>query len=139
MVFDPRESISFTGATGPYLQYTGARISSMLRKFSERQKRFRTGRFRPELLDRPEEWELVKAMASLPEVVAQAARELNPALVATHLFELARAYSSYYHDYPVLQNEDADLVVSRIHLARALRQAVANGLALIGVPFLEKM
>jgi arginyl-tRNA synthetase len=139
MVFNPGESISFTGATGPYLQYTGARISSMLRKFGERQKRFRSGRFRAESLDRPEEWELVKALASFPEVVAQAARELNPALLATHLFELARAYSSYYHDYPVLQNEDADLVVSRIHLARALRQALANGLAIIGVPFLEKM
>jgi arginyl-tRNA synthetase len=139
MVFDPGESISFTGATGPYLQYTGARISSMLRKFGERQKRFRGGRFQPERLDRPEEWELVKALASFPEVLAQAARELNPSLLATHLFELARAYSSYYHDYPVLQNEDADLVVSRIHLARALRQALGNGLALIGVPFLQKM
>ena len=139
MVFDPGESISFTGATGPYLQYTGARISSMLRKFGERQKRFRGGRFQPERLDRPEEWELVKALASFPEVLAQAARELNPSLLATHLFELARAYSSYYHDYPVLQNEDADLVVSRIQLARALRQALGNGLALIGVPFLEKM
>jgi arginyl-tRNA synthetase len=138
-VFDPKESISFTGATGPYLQYTGARISSMLRKFAERQERFRTGRFHPERLDRPEEWELAKAMASFPEVVAQAARELNPSLLTTHLFELARAYSSYYHDHPVLHNEDADLVVSRIELARALRQVLANGLALIGVPFLQEM
>jgi len=71
--------------------------------------------------------------------VAQAALELNPALLATHLFELARTYASYYHDHPVLQNEDADLVVSRIELARAVRQVLAAGLALIGVPFLERM
>jgi arginyl-tRNA synthetase len=139
MVFDPRESISFNGSTGPYLQYTGARISSMLRKFAEREERFRRGGFRPEKLDRPEEWELVKAMAGFPETVAQAARELSPSPIATSLFELARTYASYWHDAPVLHNEDADLVVSRIRLARAVRQVLANGMALIGVPFLEKM
>jgi arginyl-tRNA synthetase len=139
MVFDPQESISFSGATGPYLQYSGARIASMLRKFAERAERFRGGTLRPELLAAPEEWELSKAMASFPETVAQAARELNPSLLATHLFELARTYSSYYHDHPVLHNEDPDLVVSRIRLAEAVRQVLANGLALIGVPVLERM
>jgi arginyl-tRNA synthetase len=138
-VFDPKESISFNGSTGPYLQYTGARISSMLRKFGQREERFRGGAFHPERLDQPEEWELAKSMASLPEVVAQAARELSPSLLTTHLFELARTYASYWHDVPVLHNEDADLVVSRIRLARAVRQVLANGMALIGVPFLEKM
>ncbi len=139
MIFDPKESISFTGATGPYLQYTGARISSMLRKFAERAERFRTGQLRAELLAAPEEWELTKSMAAFPETVAQAARELNPSLLTTHLFELARTYASYYHDQPVLQNQDPDLVVSRIRLAEAVRQVLACGLDLVGVPFLEKM
>jgi arginyl-tRNA synthetase len=139
MVFDPNESISFTGATGPYLQYTGARISSMRRKFAERAESFRGGEFRAELLSAPEEWELAKSMAAFPDTVAQAARELNPALLATHLFELARTYASYYHDHPVLHNEDSALVVSRIRLAEAVRQVLACGMALIGVPFLEKM
>ncbi len=139
MIFDPRESISFTGATGPYLQYTGARISSMLRKFAERAERFRAGRLRAELLAAPEEWELIKSMGAFPESVAQAARELNPSLLASHLFELARTYASYYHEHPVLHNEDQDLVVSRIRLAAAVRQVLACGLTMIGVPFLEKM
>jgi arginyl-tRNA synthetase len=78
-------------------------------------------------------------MAAFPETVAQAARELNPSLVATHLFELARTYASYYHDQPVLHNEDPDLVVSRIRLAGAVRQVLACGLEMVGVPLLEKM
>ena len=139
MIFDPKESISFTGATGPYLQYTGARISSMMRKFAEREERFRGGTFRAELLSAAEEWELVRSMSAFPETVAQAARELNPSLLTTHLFELARAYASYYHDHPVLHNEEADLVVSRMRLAEAVRQVLACGLDLIGVPFLQKM
>jgi arginyl-tRNA synthetase len=139
MIFDPKESISFTGSTGPYLQYTGARISSMLRKFAERAAQFRAGQLRAELLSAPEEWELAKSMAAFPDTVAQAARELNPSLLTTHLFELARTYASYWHDVPVLHNEDADLVVSRIRLAEAVRQVLACGMGLIGVPFLEKM
>jgi arginyl-tRNA synthetase len=139
MIFDPRESISFLGSTGPYLQYTGARISSMLRKFGERQEHFRAGRFRPELLREAEEWEILKGLSAYPEAVLSAARELNPSLLATHLYELARSFSQFWHERPVLQNEDADLVVSRITLARCLRQVLYNGMRLIGVPFLEKM
>jgi arginyl-tRNA synthetase len=139
MIFDPRESISFQGSTGPYLQYTGARISSMLRKFGDRQEQFRGGRFRPELLRQPEEWEMVKGLSGYPEAVLSAARELSPSLLAAHLYELARSFSQFWHEHPVLQNEDADLVVSRITLARCLRQVLYNGMRLIGVPFLEKM
>jgi arginyl-tRNA synthetase len=111
----------------------------MLRKFGERAERYRGGELRAELLSAPEEWELAKSMAAFPETVAQAARELNPALLTTHLFELARTYASYYHDHPVLHNEDPALVVSRIRLAEAVRQVLACGMELVGVPFLEKM
>ena len=139
MIFDPKESLSFSGSTGPYLQYTGARISSMLRKFNERQHEFRDGVFKPELLTQPDEWSIVKHMASYPESVIQAARELNPSIVTASLFELAQTFSHYYHDNPVLHNENPDLVVTRITLARAARQVLANGMGLIGVPFLDRM
>ncbi len=139
MIFDPRESISFSGSTGPYLQYTGARISSMLRKYEERKARFKGGTFKPELLDQADEWLLVKQIASYPEAVMQAARELNPSILTAHLFESAQTFSRYWHDNPVLQNEDADLVVSRITLVRVLRQVLHNGMLLIGIPFLERM
>ncbi len=139
MIFDPRESIAFTGSTGPYLQYTGARISSMLRKFGERKDRFREGTFRPELLVQEDEWKLVKQMALYPEIVVQAARKLDPSIVTAHLFDTAQIFSHYWHENPVLHNENPDLVVSRITLVQTVRQVLYNGMRLIGVPFLDRM
>jgi len=139
MTFDPKESLSFNGNTGPYLQYTGARIRSMLRKFDDRRERYAAGRARPELLSHPVEWEIVKSAALFPETVAVAARDLCPSNVAVHLFELSKAFSRWYQENPVLRNEDPDLVVSRIALVRAVAQVVSNGLRLLGIPFLEAM
>jgi arginyl-tRNA synthetase len=139
MLFDPRESISFSGNTGPYLQYTGARLSSMLRKFEQRKSSYAGGSFRAPLLSQEDDWNIVKLLAAYPDMVLLAERELNPSLAASHLFELAQAFSRYWHDNPVLHNEDSSLVVSRIHLARAVRQVLSNGMALIGVPFLSRM
>ena len=138
-VFNPSESISFNGDTGPYLQYTGARIASMLRKFDERREQFAAGAFRPEKLEVADEWELVKLIGDWPGVVRQAAAELSPALAGTHLIELARTYSRYYHDHPVLHNESADLVVTRIELARAVLSVLKNGFGLLNIPYLERM
>lgn len=139
MTFDPKESLSFNGNTGPYLQYTGARISSVLRKFTERSDTFRAGRVSADAIGLPEEWELVKSLALFPEVVAAAARDLNPSGLAVPLFELCKAFSRYYQDNPILRNENADLVVSRIALIRGVRRVLQNGLALLGIPFLEAM
>jgi arginyl-tRNA synthetase len=139
MIFNPAESISFNGNTGPYLQYTGARLSSILRKYEERRSEFEGGSFKPELLTVPEEWELVKLISLFPERVTQAAEELNPSLVATHLYDLAKTCNKYYHDNPVLHNDDIDLVETRIRLIRVVRRVLENGLTLIGVPFLTKM
>ncbi len=139
MTFDPMESISFNGNTGPYLQYTGARISSLLRKFAERKDSFASGSLSAGLLSLPEEWEIVKSLASFPDAIASAARELNPSLLTTYLFELCKSYSRYYQDHPVLRNDDANLVVSRIALVRAMLQVLRNGLGLLGIPFLEAM
>jgi arginyl-tRNA synthetase len=139
MIFDPKESLSFSGNTGPYLQYTGARISSMLRKFSARAGQFAGGAFTAGLLEQPDEWLMVKQIASYPEAVVQAANELNPSCLTTALFELAQTFNHYYHQNPVLHNENRDLVVSRIELAKAVRQVLFNGMCLIGVPFLDRM
>jgi arginyl-tRNA synthetase len=139
MTFDPKESISFNGDTGPYLQYTGARISSMLRKFEERREKYAAGAYAPAALSLPEEWEIAKSLAQFPEVVSAAAVELNPSIVAAYLFELCKSFSRYYQDHPVLRNEDANLVVSRIALVRAVLQVLRNGLSLLGIPFLSAM
>jgi arginyl-tRNA synthetase len=139
MTFDPKESLSFNGNTGPYLQYTGARISSVLRKFELRKDSFREGRVSPASLGLPEEWEIAKSLALFPETVAAAARDLNPSVLAVSLFELCKAFSRYYQDNPILRNEDPSLVVSRIALVRGALQVLRNGLALLGIPFLEAM
>lgn len=139
MTFDPKESLAFNGNTGPYLQYTGARISSVLRKFEQRKDSFREGRVSSAALLLPEEWELAKSLALFPETVAAAARDLNPSVLAVSLFELCKAFSRYYQDNPILRNEDQNLVVSRIALIRGVLQVLRNGLALLGIPFLEAM
>lgn len=139
MTFDPKESISFTGNTGPYLQYTGARISSMLRKFEERKESFSSGRYSAEALSLPEEWEIAKSLALFPEIILTAARDLNPSVLTAYLFEVCKNFSRYYQDHPVLRNEDAGLVQSRIALVRGVLQVLRNGLTLLGIPFLEAM
>jgi arginyl-tRNA synthetase len=139
MIFDPKESLSFTGNTGVYLQYSGVRISSLMRKYDERFQKFKGGVFKPELLDQADEWSLVKQVASYPESVVQAAAELNPSILTTALFELAQTFNRYWHSTPFLHNRDADQVVSRITLCRMVRQVLYNGMRLIGVPFLDRM
>ncbi len=139
MTFDPKESISFNGNTGPYLQYTGARISSMLRKFEERREKFSGGTFSAEALSLPDEWEIAKSLALFPETVVAAARDLNPSVLTAFLFELCKNFSRYYQDNPVLRNEDAVIVQSRIALVRGMAQVVKNGLELLGIPFLQAM
>ncbi len=139
MIFNPRESLSFTGNTGPYLQYMGARIASMLRKYDERKGEYATGKFTPEKLTVPEEWEIVKLMAAFPESVALAAKELNPSVIANYLYELAKVFSRYYHDNPILQNPDPDIVVTRIALVRAVLDVLKQAFDLIGIPYLDTM
>ncbi len=139
MVFDPKESISFVGNTGPYLQYMGTRISSIMRKLDELRSPLGEAEFRPELLAAGDEWELVKLVGALPDVVARAGDELNPSLVAGYLFTLASTFSRYYHDTPVLHNDDPHLTATRVALAKAVGTALRNAFELVGIPFLERM
>ncbi len=111
----------------------------MLRKFEERKASYKDGSFQSAALKLPVEWEIAKTLAVFPEIVTAAARELNPSVLTSYLFELCRSYSGYYQDHPVLKNEDQDLVVSRIALVRGMQQVLRNGLQLLGMPFLEAM
>jgi arginyl-tRNA synthetase len=139
MTFDPKESLSFTGDTGPYLQYTGARISSMLRKFGQRSAALSGGVYSAAALALPEEWQIAKSIALFSEMVITSARELNPSVLTSYLFELCKSFSRYYQDHPVLNNEDPSLVHSRIALVRGVLQVLRNGFQLLGIPFLEAM
>lgn len=139
MIFDPKESLSFNGDTGPYIQYMGARISSMLRKRDQGEGKAAAGTVRPELLAGDAEWELVRRVAQFPEAVEQAGAEYNPAIVAAHAYGLAAAFSKYYHDNPILNCPEPDLAATRLALAESVRTALRNGLRLTCIPFLEAM
>ncbi|MDR2482751.1 MAG: arginine--tRNA ligase [Treponema sp.] len=137
MLFNPKESLSFNGNTGPYLQYMGARISSMLRK--EADSTAASGTVQPGLLTGDAEWELIKALASYPEAVAEAASFMDPSRLAAWLYDLSKSFSRFYHDCPILQAETADLAASRLALCRAALWALRDALGLICIPFLESM
>lgn len=133
MVFDPTESLSFSGNTGPYLQYVGARISSMLRRQSAPE-------HTPQLSPHTDvEWELIHQLATFPTVVSDAARSYNPALVATHLYETAKLFSRFYHDEPILVADDPDVRAWRLALSKAVMHLMRHGLSLLNVPFVEAM
>lgn len=139
MTFDPEKSISFNGNTGPYLQYMGARISSMLRKFEEKKDEYKDVEFDPSLLKNEEERELVKMVASFPEIVEKAGANFNPAIVCSNLYDISKMFSKWYHDNKILMAEDKKLVVARITLAKMILQVIKNSFALIGITYLETM
>jgi arginyl-tRNA synthetase len=155
MLFDPKESLSFNGNTGPYLQYMGARISSMLRKKREevRGKSEELEIKREEvkvksegcgedtflLLVSDSEWELIKMLAAYPAAIGEAAAGLDPSRLAAYLYELSKCFSRFYHDCPILNAENPDLSAARLALSQAVLRALKDALHLICVPFLEIM
>ncbi|MCI2076018.1 MAG: arginine--tRNA ligase [Sphaerochaeta sp.] len=139
MVFNPKESISFSGNTGPYLQYMGARISSILRKFDETRDEYTDIPFDGRLLSQAQEREMVGLLAKYPSIVAKAGSAYDPSLICSYLYDLSKLFSSWYHDNPVLRASSKDLVVARVALCRMVVTVFQNAFSLIGVPFLEKM
>jgi arginyl-tRNA synthetase len=137
MLFNPKESLSFNGNTGPYLQYMGARISSMLRKAggSAAEK----GKVKPELLKSDAEWDLVKTIAGGSGAVNAAAAAMDPSLLTAWLYDLSKSFSRFYHDCPILNAPDADLAATRLALSRAVLGALKDALYLVCIPFLDVM
>ncbi|MDY5931490.1 MAG: arginine--tRNA ligase [Candidatus Ornithospirochaeta sp.] len=139
MVFNPKESIAFNGNTGPYLQYTGARISSVLRKFSESESQYSDVGFNGRVLVLDDEKELLKDVADFPLYVRKAAENYDPSVIAAYLYDIAKTFSHYYHDNQILKAETRELIVARIRLSEMVLQVMKNGFRLIGIPFLEAM
>jgi arginyl-tRNA synthetase len=139
MLYDPEQSLSFTGDTGPYIQYMGARASSIIRKHEAGEGNAVKGRAKPELLAGDADWLVIKRIAELPEAVAAAASSMEPSTLAAYLHDLATDFSAWYRDNLVLTNEDADLAASRVELVRAAKRSFAVAARLICLPFLERM
>jgi arginyl-tRNA synthetase len=133
MIFNPEESLSFTGNTGPYLQYVGARVSSMLRRQSA------PGQVSPPASMVEEEWQLVHRIAGYPFAVTEAATSFNPSVLAGYLYETAKTFSRFYHDHPIAVADSADVRDFRLGLARAVMNVMQHGLNVLNIPFLEVM
>ncbi len=139
MMYDPEQSLSFSGDTGPYIQYMGARASSIIRKHEAGEGNAVKGHASPELLASDGDWDLVKRVAVLPEALESAATAMEPSIVAAYLHDLAVGFSAWYRDNPVLANPDADLAASRLALVRAVKRSFETAAAMLCVPFLEAM
>ena len=135
--FEPKESISFDGFTGPYCQYAYARCASILRKSEGRG----IAAIEPDfsLLGNAEELELLRGLIQFPDVVAEAAGELTLARICNHVFTAARAVNQFYHRHPVLAAEPAALAAARLVLVSASAIVIRNSLALLGIEALEEM
>lgn len=137
MVFNPAESLSFTGDTGPYLQYVGARISSIMRKANFTAAAVKNVDY--SLLQLESEWDLMKAVGRFPEVVGRAADTCAPSEVAAYLYDLGKGFSRYYHDTSVFQGVDENTASARLALCWFILTVMQQGFDLLGIPFLSRM
>lgn len=134
MMFNPQESIDFNGNTGPFIQYTYARIQSIKR---------RAGQL-PEKPERPSslqerEVELIKNLAEFPALIQKAAAAHSPALVANYVYELVKMYNSYYQNVPMLSAEDASVRTFRVQLSDLVGRVIRTGMHILGIEVPERM
>ncbi len=139
MLFNPEESLSFNGNTGPYLQYMGARINSILGKAGEAGLAEDTSDTAVALLTSEDEWALIKQLGDYPAVIAKAAEGLNPSDVAAYVYETAKLFSKFYQNCPIVSAENKQLAGARLYLADCTLQVIKNAMKLVLVPYLEKM
>ena len=138
MLFNPEESIDFNGNTGPFIQYTYARIRSILRKATE------SGIIVPEKLPtdtelNDKEIALIQHLQGFAAAVSQAGADYNPSCIANYCYELVKEYNQFYHDFSVLREEDEKKRFIRLSLSAAVSQVIKNGMGLLGIEVPERM
>ena len=139
MLFNPAESLSFNGNTGPYLQYMGARINSILGKAKEAGINEDSSDAAVALLTSEDEWALIKQLGDYPVMVEKAAENLDPSTIAGYVYETAKLFSKFYQTCSIVNAEDAQLAGARLYLADCTLQVIKNAMNLVLVPYLEKM
>ena len=137
--FDPKESISFDGFTGPYCQYVYARICGILRKAKTRGLDITTERGALHLLGEEEERVLAQQLIHFPDAVRRAARELNPSYIANTLFSTAKNFNQFYNKHSVINAENRELALARLTLTNAIAQTIKEGLRLLNIDVMEQM
>jgi arginyl-tRNA synthetase len=137
MTFNPEESIDFNGNTGPFIQYTHARIQSVLRKAAELNIAIPSEIGIVELSEKEEG--LVQLIAEFPQVIAQAAEEYNVSLVANYVYDLVKEYNQFYHDFSILREENEQLKAFRLMLSKNVALTIKKGMLLLGIDVPERM
>ncbi len=137
MMFNPEESIDFQGNTGPFIQYTHARIKSLMRRGEELGHSTAIANAYQNL--QLSEKELVKALAQFPETVQEAAENHSPAVVANYIYELVKLYNALYQQLPILQDEDKSAIAFRLKLSASVAGVIKTGMRLLGIDVPERM
>jgi arginyl-tRNA synthetase len=139
MLFNPSESIDFNGNTAPFIQFNYVRIRALLRKAKENFSFDESLSLivPAELL--PKEKELIIKLYDFPALLNQAALEYSPAMIANYVYDLAKEYSQYYHDVPVLKEENKEVAFFRLHLAKIVGTAIKSAMSLLGIDVPERM
>ena len=135
MLFDPSESIDFNGNTGPFIQYTYARIQSVLRKCCEDYKSVDISAVAPN----EKETSLIQRLADFTSVVADAGRNYSPALIANYVYDLAKEYNQFYHDCSILKEQDNAVRCFRQLLSETVADVIKRGMSLLGIEVPERM
>lgn len=134
MLFNPKESIDFNGNTGPFLQYTYARIRSVMRKAGD----IDTAAM-AHAIPNEKETSLIQKVADFPSTVAEAGRSLSPALIANYCYDLAKEYNQFYHDYSILREEDMAVKALRLELSSVVARTLRSAASLLGIEMPERM
>lgn len=134
MLFNPAESIDFNGNTGPFIQYTYARIQSLLRKSGQAD-----WTIAPDTPINEKEQTLIQLLADFDAVVRQAGTEFSPAVIANYLYNLVKEYNQFYHDYSILGKEGESANALRLVLSKAVGQVIKTGMSLLGIEVPNRM
>ena len=135
MLFNPEESIDFNGNTGPFIQYTYARIRSIMRKAAEMN--IPVGEMKAELSQK--EIDLIQKMSDYASAVEQAGKDYSPSGIANYCYELTKEFNQFYHDYSILKEEDVQKRAVRLKIAANVAKVISNGMALLGIEVPERM
>jgi arginyl-tRNA synthetase len=132
-LFDPKESIDFNGNTAPFIQYTHARIQSIIRKFDK-----------PASIDSSvemieKERELIKVLMEYPQLIQDAASNYSPALLANYIYDLVKEFNGYYQNVPILVADNEQTIAFRVAISQQVAKVIKSGMNLLGISVPDKM
>jgi arginyl-tRNA synthetase len=134
LLFDPNESVDFQGHTGPFIQYTHARIKSVLSRAEYVNNTNVTASLLADV-----ERDLIVTLTQYPDTITQAADGHNPGIIANYVYEVAKVYNKFYHEKSILQAEDEQTKQFRLQLSACAAKVISNGMGLLGIKVPERM